>query len=307
MDPRPARARTPRPRRGLTKPGMATGTRTEQARLAEDGRAWRRWGPYLVRARLGHRARGLQRRAATRGTTFPHDHARSRAYRWSEDGLGGICDDQQRLCFAFAFWNGSDPILKERIFGLDRAAGQPRRGRQGVLVVPRLDADPLVDALGLPLPAGARSRTTSSSPRTAGGALDPEFELLDTGVLRRRPLLGHRRRLRQGRARRLVHPDARPQRRPRRGDAARAADAVVPQHVVVGTRRPPARASSSKDGALVAEHPQPRPDGAARATATRRACSATTRRTPRGCGDVDGRARTRRTASATTSCTARRR
>ena len=51
-------------------------------------------------------------------TSFPHDHARSRAYRWSEDGLGGICDEQQLLCLAFAFWNGRDPILKERIFGL---------------------------------------------------------------------------------------------------------------------------------------------------------------------------------------------
>jgi hypothetical protein len=49
---------------------------------------------------------------------LPHDHARSRAYRWSEDGLGGICDEGQVLCLAFSFWNGKDPILKERIFGL---------------------------------------------------------------------------------------------------------------------------------------------------------------------------------------------
>ena len=49
---------------------------------------------------------------------FPHDHARSRAYRWNEDGLAGICDDQQHLCFALALWNGRDPILKERLFGL---------------------------------------------------------------------------------------------------------------------------------------------------------------------------------------------
>ena len=61
------------------------------------------------------------RTTAPGGTAWeylPHDHARSRAYRWSEDGLGGICDESQRLCFAWAFWNGRDPILKERIFGL---------------------------------------------------------------------------------------------------------------------------------------------------------------------------------------------
>ena len=55
--------------------------------------------------------------------SFPHDHARSRVYSWNEDGLGGIRDDQQRLCFAFAFWNGRDPILKERIFGLTGPEG----------------------------------------------------------------------------------------------------------------------------------------------------------------------------------------
>ena len=109
---------------------------------------------------------------ATRGSFFPHDHARSRAYRWSEDGLAGICDDRQTLCFALAFWNGRDPILKERIFGLTGPRGQPRRGRQGVLVVPRLDADALVDALALHVPAGrvplraARRRERARAART---------------------------------------------------------------------------------------------------------------------------------------------
>src|SRR6201990_3491559 len=56
-------------------------------------------------------------------TSFPHEHARSRAYRWNEDGLGGICDDDQTLCLAFAFWNGRDPILKERAFGLTSNEG----------------------------------------------------------------------------------------------------------------------------------------------------------------------------------------
>ena len=82
-----------------------------------DQAAWRRWGPYL-----SERAWGTVREDYSEDGDawrfFPHDHARSRAYRWNEDGLGGICDDRQLLCLAFAFWNGRDPILKERIFGL---------------------------------------------------------------------------------------------------------------------------------------------------------------------------------------------
>ena len=78
---------------------------------------WRLWGPYLA-----ERAWGTVREDYSDGGSawehFDHDQARSRAYRWSEDGLGGICDAQQRLCLAFAFWNGRDPILKERAFGL---------------------------------------------------------------------------------------------------------------------------------------------------------------------------------------------
>ena len=74
-------------------------------------------GTLLVRAPVEHGARRLQclRHA---WDSFPHDHARSRAYRWGEDGLGGISDRHQYICFALALWNGKDPILKERLFGL---------------------------------------------------------------------------------------------------------------------------------------------------------------------------------------------
>src|SRR5476649_2639222 len=99
--------------------------RVERDRLREvpHGRSpWRRWGPYL-----SERAWGTVREdySATGDASdyFPHDHARSRAYRWNEDGLAGICDDRQTLCFALAFWNGRDPILKERIFGLTGPEG----------------------------------------------------------------------------------------------------------------------------------------------------------------------------------------
>jgi hypothetical protein len=89
----------------------------ERERLAGAGPAWKRWGPYL-----SERAWGTVREDYSADgeawDSFPHDHAPARTYRWNEDGLGGICDDGQRLCLAFAFWNGRDPILKERIFGL---------------------------------------------------------------------------------------------------------------------------------------------------------------------------------------------
>ena len=80
---------------------------------------------------------------------FPHDHARSRAYRWGEDGLLGICDREGRLCFALALWNGQDPILKERLFGLTGEAGKSRRRRQGVLLLRRFHANALVHESGV--------------------------------------------------------------------------------------------------------------------------------------------------------------
>ena len=82
----------------------------EQARLADDARAWRRWGPYLSERAWGTVREDYSADGDAWGY-LPHDHARSRAYRWNEDGLGRVSDDQQRLCFALSFWNGdrSDP------------------------------------------------------------------------------------------------------------------------------------------------------------------------------------------------------
>lgn len=84
--------------------------------------AWRRWGPYLADRQWGT-VREDYSPDGDCWSSFPHDHARSRAYRWGEDGLLGICDDQCRLCFAPALWNGKDPILKERLFGLTGPEG----------------------------------------------------------------------------------------------------------------------------------------------------------------------------------------
>ena len=92
----------------------------ERARLAAaaDARTpWRRWGPYLSERQWGT-VREDYSASGDAWNYFSHDQARSRAYRWGEDGLAGISDDRQRLCFAIALSNGNDPIVKERLFGL---------------------------------------------------------------------------------------------------------------------------------------------------------------------------------------------
>jgi hypothetical protein len=101
---------------------------TEQKRL-NDARAagipWKKWGPYLSERQWGT-VREDYSEDGNAWDYFTHDQARSRAYRWGEDGLGGICDDKQRLCFAVALWNERDPILKERLY----VPGWARRRRQ---------------------------------------------------------------------------------------------------------------------------------------------------------------------------------
>src|SRR5262250_1647912 len=93
---------------------------SDQRRLAEareSGIPWWRWGPYLSERQWGT-VREDYSQGGDAWNYFSHDQARSRAYRWGEDGLAGVSDDHQRLCFGLALWNGKDPILKERLFGL---------------------------------------------------------------------------------------------------------------------------------------------------------------------------------------------
>src|SRR3974390_928523 len=100
---------------------------TEQRRLndaREEGIPWKKWGPYLSERQWGT----VREDYSDNGNAwdyFTHDQARSRAYRWGEDGIAGISDDGQRLCFALALWNGADPILKERLFGLTKPESNP--------------------------------------------------------------------------------------------------------------------------------------------------------------------------------------
>ena len=93
----------------------AEGKRLESARA--ENTPWRKWGPYLSERQWGT-VREDYSDDGNAWDYFSHDQARSRAYRWGEDGLAGFSDEKERLCFALALWNGKDPILKERLFGL---------------------------------------------------------------------------------------------------------------------------------------------------------------------------------------------
>src|SRR5689334_4092870 len=104
---------------------MTTPLDPERARLEEDVRReknWKRWGPYLSERQWGT-VREDYSPNGTAWDSFPHEHARSRAYRWGEDGLMGLSDRHQYVCFAVALWNGKDPILKERLYGLTGSQG----------------------------------------------------------------------------------------------------------------------------------------------------------------------------------------
>src|SRR5436309_7488484 len=156
----------------------------EQQRLVESEQRsahWRRWGPYL-----SERQWGTVREADSPGGTawdyFPHDHARSRAYRWGEDGIGGISDNHQRLCFAIALWNGHDPILKERMFGLTGPQGN--HGEDVKEVYFYLDSTPTHSYMRMlykyPQAAFPYQRLIDENRRRS--RKDPEYELLDTGI-----------------------------------------------------------------------------------------------------------------------------
>ncbi|HSF68432.1 MAG TPA: glucosidase [Nitrospiraceae bacterium] len=156
----------------------------EQQRLEEDAlrqRHWKRWGPYL-----SERAWGTVREDysphGTAWESFPHDHARSRAYRWNEDGLAGICDRHQLICFAIALWNGRDPILKERAFGLTGNEGN--HGEDVKECYFYLDSTPTHSYMKYlyKYPQAAFPYAQLVEENRKGGRRDREFELIDTGV-----------------------------------------------------------------------------------------------------------------------------
>jgi hypothetical protein len=156
----------------------------ESERLAEDTRRtrnWKRWGPYLAERQWGT-VREDYSEYGDCWSYLPHDHARSRAYRWGEDGLLGITDRQGRLCFALALWNGRDPILKERLFGLTGPEGN--HGEDVKELYYYLDSTPTHSYLKAlyKYPQAEYPYESLVRVNRERGKGDPEFELLDTGV-----------------------------------------------------------------------------------------------------------------------------
>jgi hypothetical protein len=158
------------------------GSERDRLNAVPQGRApWRHWGPYL-----SERAWGTVREDYSANgdawNFFPHEHARSRVYRWNEDGLAGICDDRQTLCLALAFWNGRDPILKERIYGLTGTEGN--HGEDAKEYWWYLDSTPTHSWMRwrymYPQSEFPYARLLEENERRS--RLEPEFELVDTGI-----------------------------------------------------------------------------------------------------------------------------
>jgi hypothetical protein len=163
---------------------MAAEAETELQRLKaarERGVPWRKWGPYLSERQWGT-VREDYSENGDAWTYFSHDQARSRAYHWGEDGLAGFSDEKQRLCFALALWNGRDPILKERLFGLTNAEGN--HGEDVKEYYFYLDSTPTHSYMKwlYKYPHAAFPYLDLIEKNRHRSRVEPEYELLDTRV-----------------------------------------------------------------------------------------------------------------------------
>ena len=167
----------------MTRSKRQTATLEDQ-RLHEtkEGKAnWKEWGPYLAERAWGT-VREDYSRSGDAWDYFPHDHARSRVYRWNEDGLGGISDGEQRLCFALSLWNSQDAILKERLFGLTGSEGN--HGEDVKEYYFYLDSTPTHSYMKMlyKYPQGTFPYAEIVEMNHQRGKSAPEFELFDTGI-----------------------------------------------------------------------------------------------------------------------------
>jgi hypothetical protein len=158
---------------------IAEQNRLDEAR--EQQIPWKKWGPYLSERQWGT-VREDYSESGNAWDYFSHDQARSRAYRWGEDGLAGIANDQQRLCFALVLWNGQDPILKERLFGLTNS--ESNHGEDVKEYYFYLDGTPTHSYMKYlykyPQAAFPYDNLVETSRRR--GRDEFEYELIDTGV-----------------------------------------------------------------------------------------------------------------------------
>jgi hypothetical protein len=172
QDTKPVAARTAPPLTAVARRLEEAGNRTKH---------WRRWGPYVSERAWG----SVREDYSAYGTAwdyFRHDHARSRAYRWNEDGLAGICDRHQRICFGISLWNRRDPILKERLFGLTGTEGN--HGEDVKEYYFYLDSTPTHSYMKFlyKYPQAAFPYSDLVEENRRRGKQAPEYELVDTGV-----------------------------------------------------------------------------------------------------------------------------
>ncbi|HET6320118.1 MAG TPA: glucosidase, partial [Chloroflexota bacterium] len=157
------------------------GAERQRQLAAERGVPWWRWGPYLSERQWGT-VREDYSPFGDAWQSFPHDHARSRAYRWGEDGLLGVCDNRGQLCFALALWNERDDILKERLFGLSGPEGNHAEDVKEYYFY--LDSTPTHSHMRAlykyPQRAFPYAEIVAESARR--GREQPEYELVDTGI-----------------------------------------------------------------------------------------------------------------------------
>src|SRR5712664_2574610 len=178
--------------RAEDQPTMSRIQTTEDRRLEETRtrkKYWKRWGPYLSEPQWGT-VRKDYSPGGEAWEFFPHDYARSRAYRWGEDGIGGISDRHQMMCFALALWNGRDPILKERLFGL--TGNQGNHGEDVKEYYFYLDSTPTHSYMRMlykyPQAEFPYADLVRENQRRGKG--EPEYELIDTGRTGQRFLEG---------------------------------------------------------------------------------------------------------------------
>ncbi len=156
----------------------------EEERLVQDRDRmtyWKRWEPYLSERQWGTVREDYSNDGAA-WDYFPHDQARSRAYRWGEDGIAGISDNHQRLCFAIALWNEQDPILKERMFGLTGSEGNHGEDvKECYFFLDNTPTHTYMKAL-YKYPQAAFPYTQLVEENQRRGKSDREFELMDTGI-----------------------------------------------------------------------------------------------------------------------------
>ena len=172
---------SPDSRNAVTNPARSTAEHRRLEEAREGSAPWKAWGPYVSERQWGT-VREDYSGSGDAWNYFPHDQARSRAYRWGEDGIAGVCDDRQRLCLALALWNGADPILKERMFGLSN--GEGNHGEDDKEYWFYLDSTPTHSYMRClyKYPQRAYPYEDLVATNRSRGKLDSEYELLDTGI-----------------------------------------------------------------------------------------------------------------------------